>query len=459
MITKLKHKCQGVVNKNKEKNATSILDAEYTEYNDPLFCEYQNRIVLDNSPVLICEKGRQIGYSHVTAFRAVYKAASNIRDTVYMSYNKESAKDFMRDVQRWCRIFNLGYMVHQQECINSNLINVFDCTFYNLRKIIAVSGDCTNLRGKPGADIVIDEAAYNMSSMEDVLAASMATLIHGGTVRIGSTHAGTESDFNKLVIKVKAGELPYQLMRVSFRDAVNQGLFKRICAKQKVEWSLELQNQWVDEIYQLYGIRATEELDAIPSDFGLEGKIFNTFQTAKPTVKYWEHLYFRYTDLAASEEITAFCTASVKVQYDLSTKKLIIVDWYAEHLSPLDGDRKIIDTAIKDGKDCYQIIEVEPGSSGIKYVEILKQELIKNGIFHVNGYRPVLSKLERYIPAGNAAQRGDVCMLEGAPWKTELESILRKINKDPRPIINDLGDCVSGLYDYIMSGWNSMLGS
>jgi phage terminase large subunit-like protein len=465
MISALKNNCEKIIQNRKIVSATSLLDADYTHFDNPLFCEYQKLIVTDDHPVSIVEKGRQIGYSHITAFRAVLKASSNKRDTVYMSYNRESAKDFMRDVQRWCRIFNLTFSLYQEECIDNNSINIFECSFLNLRKIIAVSGDCTNLRGKPGADIIIDEACYNPNPIEDILAASMATLIHGGSVRIGSTHAGIDSDFNKLIERVKAGELPYKHIKVTFKDAVNQGLFKRICARKKEIWSQEKENLWIEEIYKMYGNRASEELDAIPSDYSQGGKIFKDFKFIDTSnLNTWDYIEFRYHDLAASEDNdekndSIYYSASVKVRYVIQTQKMVVVDWTAERLSPLEGDARIEQLALMDGSKSVQLIELEPGSTGEKYVAIMQDRLVRKGIYQVFGYRPKIDKVKRAIPAGNAMCAGDLLIEENMQGRDEFTRLITRFSSKKQPLVTDLGDCISGIYDYVSNEYNWILSS
>lgn len=460
MLVGLKLKCRNILAETKTKSAYDLLDTEYTRFNDPLFCPYQIRIISDKSPVLVIEKGRQIGYSWLMGFRAVLRAASDKKDTVYMSYNRESAKDFMRDVHKWCRIFNLGFSIYEDECIDENSIHIFECNFLNLRKIIAISGDCTNLRGKPGADVIIDEAAYNQNPINDLIAASMATLIHGGTVTIGGTHAGIDNDFNHLLEKIKAGELPYKHMKITFKDAVSQGLFKRICAKKKEQWSQEKEKEWIDGIYKMYGIRGAEELDAIPSDYSQSGQIFNNFKFIDiNSFAHLESIKFRYHDLAASEDkqdlnASACYSASVQITLIPSINKMVISDWSAEKVSPLEGDAMIEHIALADGSASIQIIEQEPGSTGLKYVAIMQERLISKGLFQVYGYPPRMGKIKRAIPVANAIQSEELMIDENLINRSQFCNYLQKFSAKKQPLTTDLVDCISGCFDYIKSEYN-----
>lgn len=462
-LSALRNGCNSIISQKKSLTAWDLACQEFTVFSDALFCNYQKKLAFDPSPVLVCEKGRQVGYSYLTAFRAVYKAANNERDTVYMSYNRESAKDFMREVHRWSKIFNLTFSLYEDICIDQNAINIFECNFLNLRKIIAVSGNCTNLRGKPGSDVILDEVTYHESSMDDILAASMATLIHGGSVRIGSTHAGIDSDFNKLIERVKSGELPYTHMKVTFKDAVKDGLYKRICARKKEAWTQESEDSWVENIYNLYGLRASEELDAIPSDYSVSGKIFNQFQFFEMgNFNDWEVMHFRYHDLAASEDKddlnqSACYSASVRMTYIIASNLIVITDWTAEKVSPLEGDAMIEKLALEDGFKANQIIEQEPGSTGLKYVAIMQERLARVGIVNVSGYRPEMTKIKRAIPAGNAIQSGELKIDSNLKEKEQFCNLLRQFSNKPKPLVTDVADCVSGCYDFILSGYNWMM--
>jgi phage terminase large subunit-like protein len=439
----------------KQKINIDAVDETFWQDN-PVFCPYQTMLVNDESAVTVVEKGRQIGASFTYAFRAAFRATANIRDSIVTSYNKAAVKQFIKDASTWARILNnIFELITYQEIVNERELNIFEIRFLNGRTITGLAGDAVNLRSYSGRDMYLDEAAYRNDSLEDLLAAGLAAIIHGGTIRVLSTHAGVDSDFNGLIEKVKAKELPYNHIKVSFRDAIEQGLFKRICAKKKEEWTQEKEDIWIAEIYKLYGNRASEELDGIPSDYSQEGRVFNNFQYIDlPPLKQWEFIDFRYHDLAATKEEedlndSNYYSASVKIRYVIETGKLVIVDWTAEKLSPLEGDAKIEELALADGSKSVQLIELEPGSTGEKYVAIMQERLIKNGIFQVFGYRPTIDKVKRALPAANAIQAGELLIDENMNEKDKFTKLLRKFSSKRQPLVTDLGDCVSGIYMYI----------
>lgn len=430
----------------------------------PIFCPYQTLLATDDSSVTVVEKGRQIGASYTYAFRAAFRAASNVRDSIVTSYNKAAVKQFIKDACTWSRILNSIFeIISYEEIVNEKDLNIFEIRFLNGRTITGLAGDAVNLRSYSGRDLYVDEACYRAEPLEEILAAGLAAIIHGGTIRLLSTHAGVDSDFNKLIEKIKAGELPYNHIKVSFRSAVAQGLYKRICAKKKEIWTQEKEDIWIAEIYKLYGLRASEELDAEPSDYSQSGKIFNNFQYADmESLKDWEVIKFRYHDLAASDDKedlnqSACYSASVQMTYVIATNKIVISDWTAEKVAPLEGDAMIERLAIEDGSKSVQIIEEEPGSTGLKYVAIMQERLIKNGIFQVSGYKPQLTKVKRAIPAGNAFQSGELLISQNLQNREQFCNYLQKFSNKKQPLVTDLGDCVSGCYDYIKNEYNWLL--
>lgn len=52
---------------------------------------------------------------------------------------------------------------------------------------------------------------------------------------------------------------------MTFRDALDQGLYKRICEVTGETWSQEAEEPWEVEVLTEYGEDAAEELDCIPA--------------------------------------------------------------------------------------------------------------------------------------------------------------------------------------------------
>jgi phage terminase large subunit-like protein len=424
---------------------------------DPFLCDYQIDWVSRKNrsgTIEVWEKSRQVGASFTLALIFVLEAVEDKRDCIYTSYNKDASKQFIKDCIKWLRVLNLiGQIVSKTQFVNESKINVFEITLTNRRTITATAGNSLNMRGKPGCAIAIDEAAYREESLEDILAAASGTLIHGGWIIIASTHAGKDADFNTMVRAVRSGLLDYNIVKITFREAVKQGLFKRICLKQQVVWTQELEDEFVEKIYRRYGLRASEELDVIPGDFTGGDKVFNpTMFKKEKFISTDDMVYFRYYDLASSKAASAYYSANVKLALNHNDNTLTIVDYFAEQLDPVAGDNKIEETVKKDPYNTLHIIEIEPGSSGIKYFEYMKKRL--EG-FQVYGYKPGLNKLQRALPVASAIELGNVKIAkhlfiddEHGNEISPFIEIVRKFSGEPKILVNDLVDCLSGAYDY-----------
>lgn len=58
------------------------------------------------------------------------------------------------------------------------------------------------------------------------------------------------------------------LFRCPFRQAVADGLYKRVCLRKGIEYKPEEEAAWVQDVFDFYGDAADEELDCVPSQGG-----------------------------------------------------------------------------------------------------------------------------------------------------------------------------------------------
>ncbi len=93
-------------------------------------------------------------------------------------------------------------------------------------------------------------------------------MIWGGEVHVVSTHDGVDNPFNSLCMDIRAGKKPYSLHKVTFTDAVEEGLYERVCLRTGKDCTEEGKAAWVAGIYNQYGTAAEEELDCVPSNSG-----------------------------------------------------------------------------------------------------------------------------------------------------------------------------------------------
>ena len=134
------------------------------------------------------------------------------------------------------------------------------------RRIEALTSRPSNMRGRQGR-VVMDEFAFHDDQTE-LLKAAIALLIWGGCVRVISTHDGEDNPFNELIKEVRSGKRAGTVHRTTFNEAVEQGLYKRVCLRKKIKYDPAEEQEWVKGIYKFYGDASDEELDVIPSKGG-----------------------------------------------------------------------------------------------------------------------------------------------------------------------------------------------
>lgn len=242
---------------------------------------YQAEWCGDPESIKIIEKSRRIGISWAEAADSVVEAAAaDGCDVWYVGYNKDMAVEFIRDCAFWSRIIHgLVVEVTQGEWGNvekglfddkdpDRSILIFTIRYASGYRITALSSRPTNLRNKRGR-IIIDEAAFH-PDLRGLLKSALAVKMWGGRskVIIISTHNGTECDYYKILEEVKAGKRPYSHHKVTLDDALEQGLYKRICLMNGWEWSVKAQADWRKQLFDEYGDDANEELLCIPARSG-----------------------------------------------------------------------------------------------------------------------------------------------------------------------------------------------
>lgn len=231
---------------------------------------YQQAWVADRSQVKVCEKSRRVGLSWGEAANSALEAAKQVggQDTWYIGYNKDMAEEFILDVAFWAKHYHCAAEALEQEVIADERgdILTFKIRFASGNRVTALSSRPSNLRGKQGR-VIIDEAAFH-PDLAGLIKAAVALTIWGGSVAIISTHDGVDNSFNELVQDCREGKKPYSLHRITFDEAVDQGLCKRVFSSTGRDWSEAAQAEWCEGIRALYRPNDSEELDCIPSQSG-----------------------------------------------------------------------------------------------------------------------------------------------------------------------------------------------
>lgn len=240
----------------------------------PALLPYQQAWVADQAQLKIAEKSRRIGLTWAEAADDVLIASQAGGSNVfYISATQDMAREYIEACAMWAQAFNVlagqigeGLFEDTDDAGTTKHIKMFEVTFpQTKRRIVALSSRPTNLRGKQGV-VVIDEAAF-APDLAQLLKAAMAMLLWGDKVRIISTHNGVENPFAQLIEEVRAGKrgADASVHRITFQEAVNDGLYQRVCLRKGKPWSQSAQDAWVKQAYAFYGDDAAEELDVIPN--------------------------------------------------------------------------------------------------------------------------------------------------------------------------------------------------
>ena len=405
---------------------------------------YQQRWITDDSKIKVWSKARRIGASWIEACASVLAAcaAVNGRSSIYLGYNREMTRGFIKDCEFWVKSFNIvSSDVHEYLVDNEDKdILSYEIRFPNGHTIKALSGKPNNIRSRQ-ARVIIDEAAF-CDNLPDLLKAAIALLMWGGSVAIISTHNGIDNPFNQLIEQIKAGDLSYSLHTTTLDDALADGLYQRICLVQGKKWTPLVQEEWRSQLYRDYGVAAAEELDCKPFD-PVAGRVFNRswFEVVDKVPS--GGITVRFFDLAATAadvKKDAFYTAGVKM------KKVdgiyYVLDLIAEQLSPAEADKLIVSTAQQDSKNVRLRWEMEGGSAG-KRDEVHLRSLLAG--FDARATKPLGDKVIRAKPYASEAMRGNVKLLRGE-WNDRYLNSLHAFDGTPKPLVNDIADSSSGAF-------------
>lgn len=246
-------------------------DYKWAQRAPAVLLPYQQDWLADMAKVKLCEKSRRIGLSWAEACDAVLcAAAASGQDVWYIGYVKDMAIEFILDCAQWAEHFqSVADAIEIEEDVfvdgeEKKSVFAFSIRFASGNRITALSSRPRNLRGKQGR-VILDEAAFHESQAE-ILKAAMALLIWGGQLRVISTHDGDTNPFNELIKDTRAGKYPYSVHRITFDDALAQGLYRRICLRTGQDWTAEGEAKWAGDIRAFYGDDAEEELDCVPKN-------------------------------------------------------------------------------------------------------------------------------------------------------------------------------------------------
>jgi phage FluMu gp28-like protein len=228
---------------------------------DKVLLPYQSRAIFDDASVVVIEKARRVGMSWAMAAMSIEHASSvSGSDVWYLSYNKDMTREFIRDCANFASFFNEDYQ-NGTMFLNGGKegddVLAYQLRFASGNNITALSSHPRNLRSKQGL-VIIDEAAF-VDDLQSILKAAMSMLVWGGRVVILSTHNGVDSQFSKLIQDGLSGKIKISHHKITFDDAIEEGLYRRICDINGTDWSEHGQKEWRDEIVKEHGENALIE--------------------------------------------------------------------------------------------------------------------------------------------------------------------------------------------------------
>lgn len=234
-----------------------------------LLLPYQRRVVdalYGGVSLLVIEKSRRVGLTWGLAAYAALRAAAEVAaegmDVWYMGYDQDMAREFIEDCAMWARVFNIAALAVDEEVLSDDRerIQAFRIRFASEHKVVGLPSVPRALRGKQGL-VIVDEAAFH-GQLAEVLKSALALLMWGGQVVVVSTHDGVANPFNELLDDIRSERRKGEAMRVTFDDAVADGLYDRIALTGRNRGLS--QAEWTADVRDTYGDNAAEELDCIP---------------------------------------------------------------------------------------------------------------------------------------------------------------------------------------------------
>lgn len=219
------------------------------------------------SPLFVSEKSRRTGLTYGFAADAVLTAAAarGGMDVFYLAFNLDMTREFIGYCADFAKAFDATGI--ESEFLfddgSEQGIKAFRIDFPSGHAIVALTSKPRSLRGRQGK-VIIDEAAFH-DELDEVLKAALALLMWGGRVVVISTHNGADNPFNTLIEDVRAGKRKGVVQRLTLSDALEMGLYRRICLRTGRIWSPEAEAAWEADLRATYGEAASEELDVIPA--------------------------------------------------------------------------------------------------------------------------------------------------------------------------------------------------
>ncbi|EGQ7175154.1 hypothetical protein I5690_003704 [Salmonella enterica subsp. enterica serovar Newport] len=256
----------------------------FNPFADGVLMAHQVECLKHDVSILAIPKGRRTGITFAwglnsTLIAGAQKAAGG-DNVYYIGDTKEKGLEFIGYVAKFARVIAEQqaqdvsaieeYLFEDQdEQGNTRMITAYRVRFASGLQVAALSSRPANIRGLQGV-VIIDEAAFHQD-VQGVLDAATALLIWGGRIIVISSENGKNNPFHQFCKDIEEGRYGDDavVLRITFDDAVTNGLYERVCAMKGETATVEGKKTWYNRIRNAYGPRKAamrEELDAIARD-------------------------------------------------------------------------------------------------------------------------------------------------------------------------------------------------
>lgn len=260
------------------------IPANFNPIAEGVLMAHQIEVLKLKPSILAIPKGRRTGITFAFGFDGVLTAAARTAaggmNVFYIGDTKEKGLEFIGYCAKFSKIIaeqqadsvsdiEEFLFEDQDEHGNTRHITAYRIRYASGYQATALSSRPANIRGLQGL-VIIDEAAFHQD-VQGVLDAATALLIWGGRIVVISSHNGKNNPFNQFVNDIEKGLYGDDAIvyKVTFDDAVANGLYERRCLMRGEAATIEGKKTWYTNIRNAYGPRKAamrEELDAIPRD-------------------------------------------------------------------------------------------------------------------------------------------------------------------------------------------------
>lgn len=271
---------------------------------------------------LVIEKSRRTGISYAFAAEAVLTAAPAERpqNVYYLAYNLDMTREFIGYCAEFSKAFNEVAAAPSEFLFDDGSekgIKALRVDYPSGKAIVALSSKPRSLRGMQGK-VFIDEAAFH-DELVEVHKAAMALTMWGGSVVMISTHNGDDNPFNEFIQAIRAEKLEGHVYRLPLDEALDQGLYRRICLVTGDEWTPETEAEWERKLRKRYGEAAEEELDVVP---------------ARGSGTYLSRVAIEAAMSDQLDVLRLTCPAGFELQPQ-ADRTAFVAEWLAEYVAPI----------------------------------------------------------------------------------------------------------------------------